>query len=184
MAKLGSSFNASEQDTTQTDYANLPNGNYKLEVEASEVKEGDEGRITVKTTINVLEPEAFKDRKIFNNYNLSNPNQQAQEIGQRQFAMLCRAIGVNEVEDTEDLHLLPFMARIGLGKPSKDGQYAARSEIKKYFYPDEGDLPDPEIDENQPVAAPVPKPKPVPSRPAPQAASLVNKSAKPWGAKK
>lgn len=154
MATLGTKFNAQDHNTEQRDYEELPNGIYELEVEASDVAPTKDGRGTIlKTTMVVLRPEDFAKRKLFNNFNLENPSVQAQEIGQRQFASLCRAIGVSEVEDSEELHFKAFTAKIGLGKPSKDGQYPARAEIKRYYFPDQGDVPEPAIDADQPRAA-------------------------------
>ncbi len=183
MAKLASRFDATAHDTEQRDYEELPNGDYELEIEASEVKEGANGT-GLKTTMTVLRPEEYKGRKVFNFYNLEHKNAQAQEIGQRQFASLCRAIGVSEVEDSEELHLKAFTAKIGLGKPSKDGQYPARAEIKKYYFPDENNVPEPAIDAHQPAA---PRPAANDNRPAaansnkpaPTAAAAGKK--RPWG---
>ncbi len=87
MAKLASRFDATAHDTEQRDYEELPNGDYELEIEASEVKEGANGT-GLKTTMTVLRPEEYKGRKVFNFYNLEHKNAQAQEIGQRQFASL------------------------------------------------------------------------------------------------
>lgn len=155
MASLGKKFDATAHDTEQRDYEELPNGIYKMEIEASEVKETSSGSGTIlKTTNVVIEPEDYAGRKLFNNYNLENKNVQAQEIGQKQFAALCRAIGVSEVEDSEELHFHAFTVKVGLGKASKDGQYPARAEIKRYYFPDEGNVPEPAIDDNQPKAAP------------------------------
>lgn len=154
MASLGKKFDATQHDTEQRDYEELPNGIYRFEIEASDVTETSTGSGTIlKTTMNVTAPEDFKGRKLFNNYNLENKNPKAQEIGQRQFASLCRAIGESEVEDSEDLHFREFTAKVALGKPSKDGQYPARAEIKRYYFPDEGNVPEPGIDENQPAKA-------------------------------
>lgn len=156
MARLGTTFNAQDHDTEQRgEYEELPNGIYQMEIEASEVTTPKSGSGTIlKTTNSVVAPEEFKGRKLFNNYNLENANAQAQEIGQRQFASLCRAIGVQSVEDSEDLHFRSFTVKVGLGKPSKDGQYPARAEIKRYFFPDEGNVPEPEIDAAQPRPTP------------------------------
>lgn len=161
MARLGTTFNAQDHDTEQRgEYEELPNGVYQMEIEASEVTTPKSGSGTIlKTTNSVVAPEEFKGRKLFNNYNLENANAQAQEIGQRQFASLCRAIGVQSVEDSEDLHFRSFTVKIGLGKPSKEKDahgnpaYPARAEIKRYFFPDEGNVPEPEIDAVQPVKA-------------------------------
>lgn len=180
MAKLATRFDASAHDTEQRDYEELPNGIYELEVEASDVTPTKDGRGTIlKTTMVVLRPEEYEKRKLFNNYNLENPNAQAQEIGQRQFASLCRAIGVQEVEDSEDLHFKAFTAKIGLGKPSKDGQYPARAEIKRYYFPDQGDVPEPAVDESQP--APANDNRPAARAPLQAAAPAAGK--RPWGQK-
>lgn len=184
MAKLGSTFNAQDHDTEQRDYEEMPNGDYQLEIEASDVVPTSTGSGTIlKTTMIVVAPEEYKGRKLFNNYNLENRNPQAQEIGQKQFASLCRAIGIDAVEDSEDLHFHVFTAKIALGKPSKDGQYPARAEIKKYYFPDEGNVPEPSVTE-----APA---RPARSAPAndnrqqaaakPAAAASAGGSRRPWG---
>lgn len=170
MAQLGKKFDATAHDTTQNDYSELPSGIYELEVESSDVVPTKAGDGTLlKTTMVVLRPEAYEKRKLFGQYNLENKNPTAQEIGQKQFASLCRAIGVRDVEDSEDLHFKAFTVKIGLGKPQyekkpngeavrdEDGnpvvKYPARAEIKRYFFADEGDVPEPAIDTDQPRPA-------------------------------
>jgi hypothetical protein len=61
MARLGSTFDATKHDTTQSDYSELPNGDYELEIEASEVKEGANGT-GLKTTMTVLRPDEYQGR--------------------------------------------------------------------------------------------------------------------------
>ena len=189
MADLGKTFNAAEFDTEQRpEYSELPNGIYALEVEASEVAPTKSGTGTIlKATMSVLEPADLKGRKLFSTYNLENSNPQAQEIGQKQFASLCRAIGLNSVTDSEQLHFRTFTVKIGLGKPSKDGQYPARAEIKKYFFPDEGDMPDPAIDAEQPRPAPANDnraPAANDNRQQQAARPAAAAGARPWGSKK
>jgi len=188
MASLGQKFDATQHNTDQRDYEELPNGIYKMEIEASEVKETSTGSGTIlKATMVVIEPEDLKGRKLFTNYNLENKNAQAQEIGQKQFASLCRAIGISEVDDSEQLHFESFTVKVGLGKASKDGQYPAREEIKRYYFPDEGNVPDPAIDENQPAPAAKPandnrQQASNDNRPAQQAAATGGAGARkrPW----
>lgn len=193
MAALGKAFNATEHDTTQREFAGeLPNGIFRLEIEASEVKATSKGTGTyLATTVTVVEPEEFKGRKIFNNnYNLENDNPKAQEIGQKQFASLCRAIGVSSVEDSEELHFRAFVAKIGRGKPSvgNDGKsYPGRAEIKRYFFPDE-EMPELSIDEVQPAeeaAAPAndnrrPAANDNAARPAAASAAAGGAKKNPW----
>lgn len=179
MASLGKKFDATEHDTTQSDYSELPNGIYLLEIEASDVVPTKDGKGTIlKTTNVVVKPEPLAGRKLFNNYNLENPSAIAQEIGQKQFASLCRAIGISDCEDSEDLHFKTFTVKIGLGKASKDGQYPPRAEIKRFYFNDEGDVPEPAVDADQPKAAPANDNKPTAAAPAKAA------GARPWGAKK
>lgn len=153
MAKLGQRFDATAHDTEQRpDYEELPNGIYRMEVTEADVAPTKAGNGTILKTVNkVLEPEEYEGRLIFNNYNLENANPTAQEIGQRQFASLCRALELDGVEDTDELLFKGFTVKIGLGKPSKDGQYPARAEIKAYYFPDQGNVPVPAIDANQPA---------------------------------
>jgi len=184
MARLGNAFDATAHDTTQNDYAELPNGIYRLEIEASDVGPTRAGTGTIlKTTMVVLEPEQYKGRKLFTTYNLENQNTTAQEIGQKQFASLCRAIGIASVEDSEELHFHAFTAKVGLGK-AQNG-YQARAEVKKYFFEDEGDLPTPAIDANQPSPAPAAANDNRPAaRPAAQPATATAGAARrPWGQK-
>jgi len=191
MARLGVRVEATEESTQQRDFSNIPNGIYRLEISASDATVKNEGTreqaITVKATFDVLEPDEFKGRKVFGNYNVEHPSAQAQEIGQKQFSCLLRALSMTESpEETEELHYIPFVARIGMGKDSKeknaDGtpKYAAKSEIKHYYYPDQGELPEPAIDENQP--APTPKAA-NDNRPAPQQQAADPKAGgrRPWG---
>lgn len=155
MAKFGVSVTATEEGTAQRpQYENLPNGNYLIQMEAGEIVEKNVGQqdhsIMLKSTFEVLEPEEFKGRKLFGNYNLKNKSEIAQKIGNEQFQCLLRAVGIEEVtedSDTDDMLFLSFVATVGLGKDSKeknaDGspQYPGRPEIKRYWYPDMNDAP-------------------------------------------
>lgn len=190
MAQLGQKFDATRYDTDKQggDYEELPAGVYQFEIEASDVVEtGPEEKRTgkgLKYTANVLAPDEYEGRKFFGFINLENVNAQAQEIGQKEFACLCRAIGIAEVNDSEELHLHSYTVKLGLGKPSKKKDangnplYPARMEVKKYYYPDTGAVPEPAVDDNQPasVAKPANDNKPAPAK---QAAAGGKK--RPWG---
>lgn len=189
MAKLGQRFDATAHDTTpQGDFEDLPTGIYRFEIEAAEIKDtGPEEARTgsgMKYTANVLEPEDLAGRKFFGFINLENANSQAQEIGQREFASLCRALELDGVDDTDELLLIPYTVKLGMGKDSKkrnaDGspQYPARVEVKRYFYPDEGAVPDAAVDAVQPVKRPAPAND---NRPA--ANTNTSSTAKPAGSK-
>lgn len=181
MAQLGQRFDASSIDTEARDYDELPNGIYQFETTVAEIKPTANGNGTIlKITDTVLAPEAFKGRLLFSNINIENQNAQAQEIGQRDLAMRCRAMGLTGVDDTDELRLIAFTAKVGLGKPSKDGQYPARAEIKRFYYPDQGDIPEPLVEvaanDNRPASrAATPAARPPVAAPA--------KTANPWSKK-
>lgn len=201
MAKLSTRFDATAHDTEQrADFEDLPTGIYRMELEAAEIKEtGPENARTgsgMKYTANVIEPEELAGRKFFGFINLENTNEEAQRIGQQEFARLCRAVELDGADDTDELLLIPFTVKLGMGKDSKkknaDGspQYPARVEIKRYYFPDEGEIPEPAIDAVQPVkAAPraaandnKPAGRPTASRPAASAPARESGS-KPWAKK-
>jgi hypothetical protein len=152
MAQLGTSFKPTEHDTTQTDYTNLPDMIADLEVIQSEIKEtstknGDGKMLMLRYSI--IEPEDFKGRLVFGNITLEHDKSDTQEIGQKTFARLCRAMGIqDEVTDSDELHFKSFRAKIGMGKPSKDKNpdgspvYPPKNELKAFYYPDEGNMPD------------------------------------------
>lgn len=193
MAKIGVRIEATEENTQQRDFGHVPNGIYRLEISASAVPVKNEGTaqqtVTANLTIDVLEPEELKGRKIFANYNLEHPNTQAQEIGNRQFSCLLRALEMTESPgDSDELHFIAFTAQIGMGKDSKeknaDGspKYPARNEIKRYYYPDEGNIPAPAI-EQRPAAANDNRRQPANDNTASKPADAKPASARPWGKK-
>lgn len=160
MAGLGNKFNAQEHDTEQRDYENLPDGIYRLEVTQSEVKPTSKGDGTILSLrYGVIEPEQFKGKLIFGNITLENPNATAQEIGQKQLASLCRAIGVSEISDSDELHFQAFVAKVGLSKARTVGTktYEPRNEVKRYYFPDSDDMPDIGVtaaNDNKPASRP------------------------------
>jgi len=197
MAKIGVKIEATEEGTEQrSEFPNLPNGVYKLELDPGDVKESGEGttdhKISVNMTARVIEPEEFADRKLFLNYNVQHPSAQAQEIGEKQFQCLLRSMEMKEVEDddTDNLLFHSFVATIGMGKDSKtknaDGtpQYKARNVISRYWFPDQGDAP--EIGITGPVVAANDNKRPAAAANDNRVAAAPVKAAgsKPWGAKK
>lgn len=184
MASLGKKLDATSIDTTQTDYENLPDGIYALEVIQSEVAATSKRDGTIlKLRYSVIEPEEYKGRLIFGNITLENPNAQAQEIGQKQLASLCRAIGLSEIEDSEELHFQRFVAKVGLSKERKVGDkvYSPRNEIKRFYFPDTDDLP--EIGITTPAAANDNRPQPRQAANDNVPAQQQTAKKRPWGNK-
>lgn len=188
MAQLGTRFKAQDHDTTQNDFTPLPDMIADLEIIQSEVKEtstkNGNGKMLM-LRYSIVEPEDYKGRLVFGNITLEHDKAETQDIGQKAFARLCRALEVSEVEDSDELHFKTFRAKIGMGKPSKDKNadgspvYPAKNELKTFYYPDEGDMPEVGVLGSAPTPA-------NDNRPAPRAANdnqaaATGGKSRPWG---
>ena len=56
----------------------------------------------------------YKGRKMWDRLNLKNPNPTAENIARVTLGNICRAVGVLNPPDSESLHSLPLMIKIGL----------------------------------------------------------------------
>ncbi|OWV44225.1 DUF669 domain-containing protein [Mameliella alba] len=64
--------------------------------------------------------ERANGRRVWSNLNLWNSNAQAVEIAQRELNSLMHACGKLRVDDTEELHGIPIMIKVGYEKGNKD----------------------------------------------------------------
>lgn len=101
MAKLN--FNA-ENVEPNTGFDALPVGRYALLIDSTEMcqtKAGDGHYL--KITFKVVEG-PYVNRLIWLNLNLDNPNPKVVEIAQRELSGICRAVGLMQIDDSEELH--------------------------------------------------------------------------------
>ncbi len=63
---------------------------------------------------------ALAGRKVFDRLNLVNASAQTVEIAQRTLSAICHATGRLQVQDSEELHLIPMIADVTV-KPPKNG---------------------------------------------------------------
>jgi len=201
MAQLARTF-APVEDAEQRrggSYEKLPNGIYELEIESSKPNENNiEGTLfRLDVVYNVRAPEEYANQKVFDRFYLVHTEKpKGEEFGNRQFTFLCNAIGhKGPVEDSEDLHLRPFFAEIGLGKPyqkkengvpakNDDGSpmMVSNNEVKYFFDPNKDDEPEVGVFPEQTKAAnDNARAVANDNRPAPVAAAPAKK---PWGARK
>jgi hypothetical protein len=158
MAKLGTTIRPHDHDTEQQDFELLPDGIYRLEVSASDVKKDDDGNTVANFTIEVVEPEDFAKRRFFTWVDIEHREAEKQARGQREISKMSRAMfgadAPENIDDSEELHFRTFTARVKRNEAgvSKAGRpYKAKNSISKYFYSDEGELPEPEIFATQPA---------------------------------
>jgi hypothetical protein len=104
-------FDARSVDPSQAP-APMPAGDYKVRIIASEPKPTkDKTGGFLELTLQVLEGQ-FQNRELIYRLNLFNPSQQAVEIAYRQLSALCHVTGVFNIQDSQQLHGIPFIAMV------------------------------------------------------------------------
>lgn len=102
MVSLGAVINVSELPESSGSFDPLPAGQYAaccIEAEAKDTKAGT-GQY-IRLTWEVLD-EPYAGRRIWQNLNVRNPNPTAQEIGMKQLGEVCRAMGLVQIQDTDE----------------------------------------------------------------------------------
>ena len=131
MAKIEGGFDVLEDSHDSGEYSLLEPGVYQLIVAESKLKETKKGDGTYFSFMLEVVSEKGKGRKVFHNFNWSNPSNKAVEIGRRDLANLHKACGILEYGDTEDLHNIPFSAELGV--QAENGGYKASNKIVKFI---------------------------------------------------
>ena len=167
MANLGN-FDATTVDPAKSADV-LPPGKYVVQIVASEMRVTKDGMGQyLWLELDVLEGDAM-GRKLFDRLNLVNNNPSTVEMAQRTLSAICHATGRMQVQDSEELHLIPMLADVRV-QPPKNG-YGESNTIR--YQPLE-----------QAAATPAPAPRPAaaatqPSKPATQSAQPRPATA-PW----
>ena len=126
MANLGTTFSRDELPVSQG-FEPIPAGWYTATVTGAELKDtkaGDGQYINVQYT--VLGPE-YQGRVIFGLINIRNASTKAQEIGLSNLNSLMAAIGLEKVQDTDQLIGHDCQVKVKI-RPAKDG-YEASNDI-------------------------------------------------------
>jgi hypothetical protein len=154
MAKLGTTFDASGIDPEQPLDA-LPPGKYTAQIVKSDLRLTKDGTGQyLYLEMDVLEG-PYKGRKLFDRLNLVNANSQTVEIAQRALSAICHATGRMQVQDSDELHLIPFLAVVTV-QPPKNG-YSETNRIR--YKPLEGaaSAPQPAGPNAPPMTGPAPQ---------------------------
>lgn len=125
--QLIQAFNAQQYDPTQGVGA-LPIGRHPVIVESSEVKANkanDGGYLQL--NLRIIDGPQQGTTGAYR-LNLYHSNQQTVEIAHRQLSAICHVINVFQVQDSSQLHNIPFVIEVGPQK--NDPQY---TEVKKVF---------------------------------------------------
>ena len=163
MAKFG--FNVAEVEIdAPVSYDPIPDGEYTLKALDAEQKTTSRGDGTyIKVKFEVVKGE-YAGRLLWQNFNIENPSQKAQNIGRQQLVAWATACGKPDADDTDKLLEKPFRAAVGIEKGT--GGYSDSNRIKAFLFEQQDD-------------APAPKAKPA-AKAAPAAAATPAKSGNPW----
>lgn len=160
MALLQSVFDATQIDPTQGS-GGLPIGKYPVRITASEIKPTKEGGgAYLELTLEVLDGPNTGSSGAFR-LNIYNASEQAAQIAQKQLSAVCHACNVYQVQDTAQLHGIPFVVQVDMQKGSD--KY---TEVRKIFMVDGSEI------------GSAPAQAPAVQQPIQQPASV---AGKPWG---
>lgn len=106
-----------ENPITGTDFEPIPVGWYEARVSNSVVETAKSGNGTLlKLTFEILDPK-YPNRKVWDQFWLEHTNPMARQIGRGRLSALCKAVGrPGMVEDSEELHDVPFLLKLGIEK--------------------------------------------------------------------
>lgn len=126
MAQLN--FDARQVDPQQS-FEPIPAGWYNMMIVESEMKPTSNGQgAYLQLTLKVVDGQ-YAGRQVFDRLNLQNPNPIAVEIAYRRLSAYCHATGVIQVQDSQQLHGIPFKARVSI-RTDSTGQYEPSNEVK------------------------------------------------------
>lgn len=119
MARLEEAFDATGEEKLGN-YEPLPYGWYNLNITKSELKDNSTktGKF-ISLEFTVLDGE-YKGRKVWSNLNIKNPNQVTVEIARKTLASICEACNKLQIQDTQELHGIPFQALLKIKQGSGD----------------------------------------------------------------
>ena len=131
MAQLIQAFNAQQYDPTQGG-GSLPVGRHPVIIESSEVKANkanDGGYLQL--NVKLIDGPQTGTTGAYR-LNLYHSNPQTAEIAHRQLSAICHCVGVFNVQDSSQLHNIPFIIEVGLQKGEEAAQ-KGYTEVKKVF---------------------------------------------------
>lgn len=162
----------------------LPAGWYTGRIVATEEKPTAAGTGSyLQLEIEVVAPQQFAGRKLWDRLNLKNPNPKAEEIAFQTLSAICHATGVLQLAQSQQLHGIPMEVKVGLSKPTADYP-DPRNEIKGYrSVQGTGAAPvaaaAPQAMAPQPMAQPMAQPQAQPAQQWQQPAAVAPAAAQP-----
>lgn len=128
MASFGSTYDASNGET-MGDSSALPAGEYVAAIVKSEHREAKAGNGNAYINLEFEVQDGDKQgRRFWTMLNLWNSNTTAVEIAQRELNSICQACGKLRINDSEELHGIPMLVKLGV----KSDSYGEKNVTKGY----------------------------------------------------
>ena len=130
MPLLPQPANSADNNETQTDNTPVPAGEYLSHIIKTEIKETKAGTgHRLNLTFKILDGD-HEGRVFWQGLNISNPSAVAQEISRKELNSICKACGLEDVEDSDELLQIPLIVRLKV-VPGTD-QWPAKNEPTGY----------------------------------------------------
>ncbi len=116
------------KQVADSDFDALPAGEYKaviVESERKPTKNGAGHLLNVK--FQIIDGQ-YKNRTVFDRFNLWNASEKAKLIAQQQFKKVCEAVNVMSPKDSSELHMKPLMIKLTV----TEYEGKERNEVKGY----------------------------------------------------
>ena len=136
MAELPDVFSVDDKTERMSDFGLMPTEDFylghikKSDIKKTKAKTGLRLNMQVVIEESKADGEKYAGRLVFIGLNIKNPSKQAVAISQKELASICDACGVDEVEDSEELHDITFGFKLGV---EKSDDYDDKNIIKKYI---------------------------------------------------
>lgn len=125
---LGEIFSVDSVEASNN-YEPLPAGWYSASISDAELRDTKAGTGVYVSVKYVISGPSHQGRIVYGNMNIRNPNSMAEDIGRQQLAALMRAIGLDEIRDTDQLIGGNCEIKLSI---KQDEQYGDRNEIKAW----------------------------------------------------
>lgn len=108
----------------------IPAGWYNVQIVGSEMKPTNDGTGAYLNLEFVVLDGQYAGRKLFTRLNLQNANPTAVEIAYKTLSAIAHAVGVLQVQDSQQLHGIPLKGKVKI-RPAK-GEYEASNEFSGF----------------------------------------------------
>lgn len=119
-----------DTEAPETSIEPVPAGTYPVVIEASEYVSNKQGTGNIlKLTYQIIDGPK-KGFKVFENLNLENQSQQAEQIARKALNSIGMAVGILHIQDTEELHNIPLYIDVSV---KDDPKYGLQNNVKKHI---------------------------------------------------